>query len=122
MRIGLDGFDLWGGGAGASSELFVPLGMGTEKFAWAEEFCGELGDPAPLRGSRSISMALLPLMADCARVERRLRSSGGKFSGWVSGSNLDRREDDEEPPRSVEWREAREGREDLGDEEDDVSM
>lgn len=56
-------------------------------------------------------MELLPLMADCANEERRLRSSGGKLRGWVSGSNLARREDDEEPG-SVECRELRDGRDD----------
>lgn len=69
-----------GGGAGASSEL-VPLGMGTEKFAWAEGFWEDSADDAPLTGSRSMSMELLPLMADCAKEDRRLRSSGGKLRG-----------------------------------------
>lgn len=43
-------------------------------------------------------MELLRLMA--ARAEKRLRSSGGKLRGWVSGSYLCRREE----PGSVEWR------------------
>lgn len=69
-----------GGGAGASPGL-VPLGMGTEKFAWAEGFWGEPGDAPLTGGSRSMSMELLPLMADCANEDRRLRSSGGKLRG-----------------------------------------
>lgn len=76
--------------------------MGTEKFVWAEEFGG--GDEAPFTGSLSISIELRRLMADWDRAESRLRSSGGKFRGCVSASNLLRREEDESG--SVEWRES----------------
>lgn len=66
-----------------------------------------------------MSIELRPLMADCDKAEKRFRSSGGKFSGWVFGSILlesffFRREEDEEDPGSVEWREAREGLECFG--------
>jgi hypothetical protein len=84
--------------------------MGTEKLAWAEGFGG--GEEAPLTGSRSMSMELRPLMADLASSDRRWRSSGGRFRGWVLGSNFGRR-DDEAAPGSVEWRAAREGLEDF---------
>ena len=116
--IGLEGLEPCGGGAGAASpsplavsSLPFPLGMGTEKFVCADKFCGGEPGEAPLTGSRSMSMELLPLMADCANEDKRWRSSGGKFSGCVSGSYLDRRE--EEEPGSVECREPRDGREDL---------
>lgn len=109
-----------GGGAGASS-WEVPLGMGTEKFAWAEGFgvAGGGGEedgavPLPLTGgSRSISIALLPLIAELARAEKRLRSSGGRFNGWMSESNLLLRRDDD--VGSVACRESLEVR---GDDED----
>lgn len=85
----------------------MPLGMGTEKFLWAEDFwlaAGGGGDDAPLTGSRSISMELRPLMAEVERADRRFRSSGGRFKGWVSGSNLLLRR---EEVGSVDWRASR---------------
>lgn len=81
-------------------------------------------DGAPLTGSRSMSMELLPLMMGVLGVlgvldalgvlgelstERRRRSSGGRFRGWVLGSNFCLRDEDE--LRSVWWREERDGRE-----------
>ena len=51
----------------------------------------------PLTGSLSTSIELRALMAESS--ERRLRCSGGRLSGWVSGSIFFRR--DEERPGSV---------------------
>lgn len=112
--MGLDGLDLCGGGAGASSLPFgtmLPLGMGTAKFFWAEAFDEPLvggggGDAAPLTGCGSISIEL-EFMAelDMADSRFRSRSSGGRFNGWVSGSYLLLRR---EEPASVECRESRE--------------
>lgn len=51
-------------------------------------------------------------MAEFAKADKRLRSSGGKFSGWVSGSNLLRREDDDDDG-SVDCRESRDERDGL---------
>lgn len=112
--MGLDGLDLCGGGAGASSLPFgtmLPLGMGTAKFFWAEGFDEPLvggggGDAAPLTGCGSISIEL-EFMAELDKADSRLRSrsSGGRFNGWVSGSYLLLRR---EEPASVECRESRE--------------
>jgi hypothetical protein len=112
--MGLEGLDLCGGGAGAS----VLSGMGTEKLVCAEGCCGEEAgdDDAPFTtGSRSTSIELLPLMAEFAKADKRLRSSGGRFRGWVSGSNLllRREEDDDEDDGSVDCRESRFERDDL---------
>lgn len=104
MGTGLDGLDLCGGGAGASSLLMLPLGMGTAKFFWAEGFedgLGGGGDAAPLTGWGSTS-----ILADMADRRFRSRSSGGKFNGCVSGSYLLLRRD--EWPASVECRDRRE--------------
>lgn len=72
--------------------------MGTEKADWGWG-CAWLGvdeDEGGLEGG-STSIALGSLMLDSA--ERRFLSSGGRLSGWVSGTALLRRG---ECPRSVE--------------------
>lgn len=112
--MGLDGLDLCGGGAGASSLPFgamLPLVMGTEKFFWAEAFDEPLvggggGEAAPFTGCGSTSIEL-EFMAELDMADSRLRSrsSGGRFNGWVSGSYLLLRR---EWPASVECRERRE--------------
>lgn len=111
--MGLDGLDLCGGGAGASSLPFgamLPLVMGTAKFFWAEAFdealAGGGGDAAPFTGCGSTSIEL-EFMAELDMADSRLRSrsSGGRFNGWVSGSYLLLRR---EWPASVECRERRE--------------
>lgn len=48
----------------------------------------------------SISIELRPLMA--VNWESRLRCSGGRLRGWVSGSIFFRREDDDDEPGSVD--------------------
>lgn len=89
----------------------MPLGIGTEKLACADAALGGDGVEWPLTGSWSMSIELRPLMADCDNAERRLRSSGGKLSGWVLVSIFFLREEDEDvEPGSVECREARDGR------------
>ena len=100
---------MWGGGAGASLWLELPLGIGTAKLACAEGFWdsgGVVEAAVPLTGSRSISIELPLFMAFVARADRRLRSSGGRFRGWVLGSILFRLE----RPGSVECRESLEDR------------
>lgn len=62
-----------------------------------------------MTGSLSTSIELRALMADSS--DRRLRCSGGRLSGCVSGSIFFRREDDK--PGSVGWR--AKGREVRGD-------
>ena len=53
-------------------------------------------------------------MAEFAKADKRLRSSGGRFRGWVSGSNLLlRREEDDDDAGSVDCRESRFERDDL---------
>lgn len=52
-------------------------------------------------------------MAAVAKADRRSRSSGGKFSGWMSGSNLLLRRDEEKDEGSVECRESLEERDGL---------
>lgn len=98
---------------GAGSSWVVPSGIGTVKvLALLVVLADGLEGDAPLTGSRSTSMELRPLMADCDRADRRRRSSGGRLRGWVLGSNLGRRD---EEPVSEECRELREGREEDAD-------
>lgn len=90
---GLVGFDLCGGGAGASVVAAVPFVLGASKAPGIVADGGvEAEDAVPFGTSVSISIGSDIIDSAENLLLANSRSSLGRFSGWVSASSVLRRE------------------------------